>query len=291
MDNRIVHNNGYNLRLVKGYKTYQNMGIIDYIVHIWYDMLRIIWGAILTEVNVKYDIPEDRLKEAVDGHKDKVPLRTRFRNKVISFKQWLHRNVRKFMIITALIFMGLLIIILPNPSYSIAFDIVFSILLFIVFNYLIPMVVLQMINFETNQTLIIKLSYHRLHDFQIVDCDHKPSAFVYWLYAGKDRVLIVDDIDLTNDIITLNAICCKLSFVKSFKDALCDMQNKLQITQNSYEKLKLYRSYEAMVKAGELNDMNPLNQIFTRQKVKINGEILSTDSIDDNDKNNIGTVN
>jgi hypothetical protein len=246
-------------------------------------------GDILTEVNVKYDIPEDRLKEAI------APKKHGFLGKIKSglsrFANWLHRNVRKFMILSALVLMLIMILILPNPLYSIGFDFVFSIILYVVFTYLIPMVILEMVDFKTNNTMIIKLSYHRLHDFKIEDCDHKPASFVYWLYAGKDRVFICDEIDFENDRIVLNPICCQLAYVKNFKEALNDMRDKLQITMNKYEKLKLYRDYEAMVKAGELNDMNPLNQIFTRKKARIDGEILSTDSIDEYNKNNIGKVN
>lgn len=241
-----------------------------------------------TIATVSYEIPDDKIKSLNEPEKPK--LRTRIKNRVISAKNWIHRNIRKFMIVSALILMIFMIVIIPNPQYHILFDIVFCIILFLVINYLTPMVVLQEIDFETNNTFIIKLSYHRLHDFTILDCDSKPATFVYWLHAGKDRVFLIDAIDFTNDVITLNPICSQLAFVKNFKDANIDLRKKLQMVMNKYEKLKIYRSYEAMVKAGELNDMNPLNAVFTRRKPRLDGEILDTNSIDENNLNNVGKV-
>ena len=77
------------------------------------------------------------------------------------------------MVLAALIFMAVMVIIVPNPNYHIVFIIIFCAILFLVINYLTPMVGLVSIDFKNNTTLLMKISYHRLHDYKILDCEGK----------------------------------------------------------------------------------------------------------------------
>lgn len=244
----------------------------------------------MTEVNVKYDVDDKKIQQMVDNNPPKKKLSERVKDRIIGIKNWIHLNVRKFMVAAALIFMIAMIIIIPNPTYHIVFIFVFCGVLFIVINYLTPMVGLVSIDFKNNTTLLMKISYHRLHDYKILDCDGKASTFVYWLCAGKDRVLIIDSIDFINDTIILNPVCSQLAFVKSFKDSLIDLREKLQCVMNENEKLKIYCEYEAFQIAGRINDMNPLVKIYRKQRPTVDKTVLDTDKIDKDNDNNIGSV-
>jgi hypothetical protein len=243
----------------------------------------------MVEVTAKYDIPEERLNEAIEK-KEKVSIWTRIGNKIKAFRDFLKRNIRKFMILSALIFMIFMLFITPNFSYHIVFIIIFSSLMYLIINYLSPMTYIMKVDFKSNDLLLVGISNNRLNDFTIKDVEGKDSCFVYSLGAGKDKVLFVDEIDFANDTITLNPVCSQIAFVKHFRGALTEMREILQKTLNENAHLKMYRSYEAFEIAGRLNDANPLNMIFAKKEAVINQEMLDTDKIE-SDKNEIGDIN
>lgn len=221
------------------------------------------------------------------SNKKKDGLLTKIARHIHNFKEWIKTNIRKFMLVCVIIYNIIMIMIIPNPPYHIGFIIIFTIMLYILCSWLIPMRGIIKVDFETNECLLMKISEARLHDYEIVDSEGKPSTYCYWLCAGKDIILVVDEI--TNNKIVLNPVCSQLAFAKHFKNALVEMRKNWQRDLNDKEDLKVNMYRYAFEIAGHLNDENPFNRIFASRRPIKKDDLIDINSIKE-PSGNVGVI-
>ena len=100
--------------------------------------------------------------------------------------------IRRATVATAIIFFIFMVVLIPNKAYFIVFTAIFTGVLYLVFSKLIPLHYILSVNWNKNEIAVYQISGARLHEYDVLDEDGKPTTLDYRLHGKNSDVIIID---------------------------------------------------------------------------------------------------